>query len=534
MTTHVKRIIVILALVAGIGFFLSYKLGAVPLADPDEPRYAESAREMLERGSYMVPYFNYELRLQKPVLHYLFICASYKLLDVSEFSARLPSVLAALAVLVITFFFLLRFCDSTAAALSCLIMGSSPLFFVPGRLTMPDMVFSCFIIASLFCFYLGWQAVESGTKKWWYAGFYFFQVIAAWTKGPVGILVPVAVALLSLWQQRDLRELKCMRLGRCLVFVLLASIPWYVYIYFFVDQETMAELSRRETAGRIFGWFGRTYDPLYYYFPVVLAGMLPWTFLMPWAFYKRFRKIEHSRFRSFLEVWFLFVFLFFTVCATKKAQYVVMLSCVGAAWLATVITDALRESPVKRDTGLVVSFFAFLAVSIVGAFKGLSWLSKNQPDLIVGGMAGMFTLIVPALAAVWLSARGHGRSACIALSFVTLLTLIPATGYGTAWLEKNRSMKAFLKENEAVIARARDLYTGVKIFNSLPFYLRRQVVMDTEEEILVQKLRGSEPCVVFMSAKRYEQHSRIFSPFLTAAKYGKVLLSNFAAKGVAP
>jgi 4-amino-4-deoxy-L-arabinose transferase-like glycosyltransferase len=534
MAACAKRISILFGLVAVIGFVLFYKLGAVPLADPDEPRYAEAAREMIERGSYMVPYFNYELRLQKPVLHYLLICASYKLLDVSEFSARLPSVLAALALLVAAFFFMQRFCGSTAAALSCLIMGSSPLFFVPARMTMPDMVFSFFIIASLFCFYLGWQAAESGAKKWWYAGFYFFQVIAAWTKGPVGILVPVAVALLSLWQQRDLRELQSLRLGRCLVLVLLASLPWYLYIYFFVDKETMAELSRRETAGRIFGLFGRNYDPLYYYFIVLFAGLLPWIFLLPWALYQRVQKLEPSRLRSFLEAWFLFVFLFFTVCATKKAHYVVMLSCVCAAWLGTVISDALREFSGKRDTALVVSFFACLAVSIVGAFKGLSWLSKNQPDLIFGGMAGMFTLIVPALAALWLAARGHTRSACIALSFVTFLTLIPSLGYGTAWIEKHRSVKAFLKENEAVIDQARELYTGVKIFNSLSFYLRRQVIMDTDEEKLVRKLQGPAPCIVFTSDKRYKYHKELFAPYLTAANYNKVLLSNFAARGVAP
>jgi hypothetical protein len=141
MASHIKCTIIVFSLIAVAGFALFYKLGAVPLADPDEPRYAESAREMIERGSYIVPYFNYEPRLQKPVLHYLLICASYKLLDVSEFSARLPSVLAALLVLFITFFFMQHFCGITAATLSCFIMGSSPLYFVPGRLTMPDIVF---------------------------------------------------------------------------------------------------------------------------------------------------------------------------------------------------------------------------------------------------------------------------------------------------------------------------------------------------------------------------------------------------------
>ncbi len=386
MKIQLKTTAVLLGLLGIVGFGLFYKLGAVPLADPDEPRYAESAREMIERGSIMVPYFNYEPRINKPVLYYWSICASYMVLGVSEFSARLPSALAALAIMIAAFFFMHRFCGLGAAAFSCLIMGSTPLFFVPGRLSMPDMVLGLFMVLSLFSFYLGWQEQCLARKQRWYLLFYFFQVAAAWIKGPVGILIPLAVAALSLWRARDLRELKALRLAWSIPLVLLASVPWYAYIYLCVDQSTMAAMSTKETVGRIFGSSGHDFDPLYFYFIVVLPGLLPWTFLLPWALYKRFRMLEPSRLRTFLEVWFVFVFAFFSLCAIKKPQYVVMLSCVFAAWLATVVTDTLRASSGRRDTGLIVSLFVFLAVSIVGAFKGLSWLSKNQPDMIVGGM----------------------------------------------------------------------------------------------------------------------------------------------------
>ena len=107
-----------------------------------------------------------------------------------------------------------------------------------------------------------------------------------------------------------------------------------VCLYLFVCRSgTMAAMSTKETVGRIFGSSGHDFDPLYFYFIVVLPGLLPWTFLLPWALYKRFRMLEPSRLRTFLEVWFVFVFAFFSLCAIKKPQYVVMLSCVFAAWL---------------------------------------------------------------------------------------------------------------------------------------------------------------------------------------------------------
>ena len=65
---------------------------------------------------------------------------------------------------------------------------------------MPDMVLGLFMMLSLFSFYLGWQEQDPARKKRWYFLFYFFQVGAAWIKGPVGILIPLAVAVLSLWR----------------------------------------------------------------------------------------------------------------------------------------------------------------------------------------------------------------------------------------------------------------------------------------------------------------------------------------------
>ena len=491
MSSRIKSILVVSLLFAITGFALLYKLGDLPFAEPDEPRYAESAREMIELSSYMVPYLNYEPRLEKPVLHYLLICASYALLGVSEFSARLPSVLAALLLLGMTFFVVQRFCGIGTAALACLIMVSSPLYFVPARLTMPDMVFSCVIIASLFCFYLGWQAAAEGAKRRWYIGFFLFQIIAAWIKGPVGILVPVAVALLCLWQQRDLHELKRMRLGRALVVVLLASLPWYVYVYLFVDRAPLTDRWQQQTLGKLLGWSYEDFGRLYYYVLVLLLGLLPWSFLMPWALYRRFRTLEKDRFRQFLEVWFLFVFFLFTACASKKPQYVIMLVCVCSAWLGSVAIAALRAAAGRRDRGLIVSLCAFLAVVAIGASGGVPWLSKNQPDLLRGGMAVAVTLIVPTLIAVWLAARGYGRSALVALSMATLLSIMPALDCANDWLIKHRSMKVFLLENEAAIQQAGELYTGVKTFTGLSFYLRRKVIMNRDAKLLAQKLQGA-------------------------------------------
>ncbi|MEI6127153.1 MAG: glycosyltransferase family 39 protein [Pseudomonadota bacterium] len=397
------RHILLACLLSTIGFFLFFKLGAIPLCDPDEPRYAQSAREMNERGSYMVPYFNHEPRLNKPVVYYWIISISYKLFGVSEFSARLGSVLAALALLGATFFFVSRVRDTLTAFLSCVILGSSPLFFVPARLSMPDMVFSTLMILSLYCFYLGWQEKASPQKNAWYMGFYFFQVAAAWTKGPVGILIPLAVAVISLLREKDRQELRSLRLSRGVPCVLLASIPWYLYIFFFVNSAAMAEMSTSETISRVIGGQGRNYEPMYYYVPAVIGGLFPWIFLLPWALHKRLRRKERDRPNFFLETWFLFVLVFFSLCASKKFQYIICLSSVFSIWLASVCAEAFRLQARVKDAGLIATLFILFLVVLVGCFTGISWVSKKEPSLIMGGCMVFFTLMVPLGISLWLS-----------------------------------------------------------------------------------------------------------------------------------
>jgi 4-amino-4-deoxy-L-arabinose transferase-like glycosyltransferase len=350
----------------------------------------------------------------------------------------------------------------------------------------------------------------------------------------VGIFIPLAVAALSLWRGRDLKELRALRLAWSVPAVLLASSPWYAYIFLFVDKAAMAEMSTGETMGRVLGTFGdRGFDPPYLYFLVALPGLLPWTFLLPWAIWAR-RRMAPDRLRLFFEVWFAAVFIFFSLCAIKKPQYIVMLSCVFAGWLGMVAAAALAAAPGKCDKGLVASLFVFLALCIVGGFKGLSYVSKHQPELLAGFIATAVTVILPALTALWLAARGHGRSALVALSCTMFLSLAPALGFGAPWAEKYRSIKPFLEENRELISRAGQIYAGVKIFNGLPFYLQRRVLMDTDEQVLIEKLRGTEPCIVFTSDKRYRKNENLFAPYLTEKKYGKVLLSNFAAKRELP
>src|ERR1051325_10825857 len=80
-----------------IGCLVFHLVGtwSLPLIDRDEPRFAEAAREMRQRGDYVVPYFNGQYRFDKPPLTYWFQALSYRLFGENDFAARFPSAIAA-------------------------------------------------------------------------------------------------------------------------------------------------------------------------------------------------------------------------------------------------------------------------------------------------------------------------------------------------------------------------------------------------------------------------------------------------------
>jgi 4-amino-4-deoxy-L-arabinose transferase-like glycosyltransferase len=199
----------LVALVAAVVMLTN--LGGPRLWDRDEPRNAGCAKEMLERGDWVVPTFNAQLRAHKPVLLYWCIMSSYSVLGVSEFSARLPSALCAIGTVLCTWFIGRRLFGPMAGVWAAIALASSLMFGVAGRAATPDSVL-------IFCTTLATAIYVGGTfrprfdnappdtaPQLYSPGHYFPQhwptVVAMYAvmglavlaKGPVGLVLPTAV-----------------------------------------------------------------------------------------------------------------------------------------------------------------------------------------------------------------------------------------------------------------------------------------------------------------------------------------------------
>ncbi len=172
---------------------LLFQLGGswtLPLIDRDEPRFAEASREMLQRGDYVVPYFNNSYRFDKPPLTYWFQVASYRLLGVNDFAARLPSALAAAATALLLFAWGRRLGSERVAWWAAIIFTTCLQAIVHARAAVADMWLVLFVTAA---HWAGYELLRDRLTRektpparvWWWV-FYLSLAGAFLAKGPIG------------------------------------------------------------------------------------------------------------------------------------------------------------------------------------------------------------------------------------------------------------------------------------------------------------------------------------------------------------
>jgi 4-amino-4-deoxy-L-arabinose transferase-like glycosyltransferase len=255
---------------------LLYPSLAFPLFEPDETRYAEIPREMLARGDWIVPYLQGQPYLDKPPLLYWLVMVSDGLLGVDILSARLVTALAVQLTFLLVYFLARRSIGRRAAFWGTLLLVLAPGFTGMGRFLILDGLLTLWIVLSQLAVF---EAVRMGRFRWswWLVGA---------TACALGILTkgPVALVLLAppIWLYRRLSANR-VPLGwrRLLAFtgiVFVLVIPWYV-----------AVCLRMPAFARHFLWehnlvrFLSPFDhlqPIWYYGPVVLFGLLPGTLLL--------------------------------------------------------------------------------------------------------------------------------------------------------------------------------------------------------------------------------------------------------------
>jgi 4-amino-4-deoxy-L-arabinose transferase-like glycosyltransferase len=246
------------------------------LLEPDEGRYAEIPREMLARGEAVVPYLQGEPYLDKPPLFYWLVMACYRLFGVDNWTARLGPALAVHVCVLLVYLLGRRSLGEPAAFRGALLLTLAPGFLGMGRLLLLDGVLSLWVTLGVLA---AFEAVRGPRLRqgWWLLAAASCG-LGVLTKGPIILLLVVP----PLWLYRRLGG-GAWRLSwrACLAFaavVLALALPWYVLVCLRVPAFAGHFLWEHNVVR-----FVAPFDhirPVWFYLPILLAGLLPGTLLV--------------------------------------------------------------------------------------------------------------------------------------------------------------------------------------------------------------------------------------------------------------
>jgi 4-amino-4-deoxy-L-arabinose transferase-like glycosyltransferase len=309
-----KKYLFLYALII-LSFF--YGIAQNPLFDLDEGAFSEATREMVRGGDYITTYLNGRLRFDKPILIYW--CQSFfvHIFGIKSFAFRLPSVISALIWMYLIYVFMKKMKDEETAFAAVFMTVSSVVVSVVAKLAIADALLNMTMTASMFAIYMYFT---SGNKKYIYLAHAAIGV-GILTKGPVAILIPFAVSFIFFLTEKRMKDWATAVFnpaGLALMFAV--ALPWYVLEYMEQGMDFINGFFLKHNVQRFSGTMEGHAGGFIYYVPVLLVGVLPYTSLI-FSFIKRCRMLWADRFLKYMLVWFVFVFVFFSLSGTKLPHY---------------------------------------------------------------------------------------------------------------------------------------------------------------------------------------------------------------------
>ena len=369
-TMGAKRKYLFAVLAIGMVLFI-FNLGGRDLWEPDETRYAVIAREMKETGNWILPHLNGEVYAEKPPLSFWLVNLSAFFVGGNNALAnRLPSALAGLIIVFITFLFGERLFNLKAGFLSAMVLGTCILFPQLSRWVMLDSLFTLFFLLTLFFFYLGYEKEERRQRYYLLAS--LFAGLAILTKGPAAYLT-LPLFLIFAGLQKNLKKFWCRDLLLGFLLSVMVVLIWWIPACWVGGKDYIHWILFKQAFGTYVEG-GRHFheEPLYFYFIRFPAEFFPWIVFLPTAFVLGLRKKFGKRKEFlFLSIWFFFIFLFFTLSKGKKDNYLLPLYPAAALMVGALWDHGFQSEEGKKGflSGLLLLTLLFSASSVLVLLK---------------------------------------------------------------------------------------------------------------------------------------------------------------------
>jgi 4-amino-4-deoxy-L-arabinose transferase-like glycosyltransferase len=459
-------------------------LGKMPLWIYDEVRNAECAREMWERGDWIVPTFNGELRTLKPPLHYFFMFGGFELFGVTEWGARIFSAVFGVLTIIITYFFTARYTTKQIGFITSAVLLASVHWLFEFRMSVPDPYLIFFNTLSIFTAYAYFQEKKF---SWLLISAISFG-LGILAKGPVAVALPGLGLLCWLIWDKKWKQIFHWHILVAGIVMLLVAVPWYYLVHQATNGEWTNGFFLKHNIGR-FSEPMEGHGGLFIIVPLfVLLGLLPGAAFIGESM-KDFRNRYSSSFMKMALCISLAFVVFYSVSGTKLPNYPIPCYSFVAILLGYFISLALDGKAKLKQ----YPFWILLVINIaipVAAYLGI----KNEVETKGFENYTLWTgiLTLAAITSLYLYKTKGFKTAITALFVIYTVFNLVLLNYLYPLVYKNNPMSKTIDK-----VKQYDKVVAYKIFHpSFTYYLPERVTVFESIDSLQNYLQTNEALVI--------------------------------------
>jgi 4-amino-4-deoxy-L-arabinose transferase-like glycosyltransferase len=420
ITVGNSKNLVVIIIVAFV--LVGANIGGLYIYALDEAKNSTCAREMMEQGEWIVPTFNYELRTDKPPLHYYFMIGAYSIFGVNEFSARFFSVIMGILTVISIWFLAVRYYGHRTALYTSLVLLSSLHFALQFHMAVPDPYLIFFMTSGFVTFYIFYR---DGKTLFLFLSYLSFG-LGVLTKGPVAIALPGLAILLFMLSTRTFNWPYFLKLKPLWILAILVLIiaPWFIMVGIKTNGEWLNDFFFRHNLGRYTNTM-EGHGAIFLVTPmIVILGLLPFSVFFIQAYRYAWKKRRSDDLLLFAGMITLTIITFFAFSSTKLPNYTVPAYPFVALLIGRYL-DVLQDNFYKFRRSLSVSLWIYLIIAIilpVGLFIGL----KFDPAISEYRSLSWYFLVIPvgALFAIILLYRSNYKGILLSLSLSWIISTL--------------------------------------------------------------------------------------------------------------
>jgi 4-amino-4-deoxy-L-arabinose transferase-like glycosyltransferase len=339
MTERSRIVVHLLLLTALCGVLYFPYLGNTPFFDKGEPREALAVQDIVQRGEWLFPLKRATAIPSKPPLFHWSAALTYQVTArLDEATIRFPSAFYATLGVLLVYLLGRKLYGGEIGLLAGAILATTLIYNNQAVSARVDMTLCFFVTVSLLLFYSLYRGFLNHQP--WYLLFYALLGIGALAKGPLGILLPGLVITVFLIVKKNWQFLSKLAFHPGVAISVVLAAGWYALAITrggegFVDRQLL-----HENLERFFGGSGHSH-PVYYYLSYLFSLGIPWSLFLPFVLWDYLRKgLTANDNRLFFLLWFLVMFVFFSVSVGKRPVYLLpifpAISLLVAVWLSEV------------------------------------------------------------------------------------------------------------------------------------------------------------------------------------------------------